>query len=384
LSNIHQPHPKPLSILYLIYGFRVGGAERLLLDLLKGLDPKKFKTEIIYFHRDEQMLPDFLSAGIRCTFFAFSATKLNLREIWRLSRLIRKRAPDIVHVHLFHASRYGTLAAWLAGVRRIIRTKHSVPLPESKPAKRDILWNAFLSFALTRVIAVSQAVARQVKTSHVIYNGVDTDYFNRENIDWTKLGDYIQEFGAKGYPVVGIVARFSKYKGYPVLLEGFSKLLSDWSDGRLLIAGDGEERVHIEALADKLKISDRVIFLGSIRNVREFLAVLDLYVQPSIAEGLGISVIEALSMELPVVATRVSGISEIITDGEDGLLTEPNDPEALSRSMDRILRDTILREHVKKNARKTAVEQFGLNTMVRKYESLYMELCDRKPSGRQA
>jgi glycosyltransferase involved in cell wall biosynthesis len=376
LSNVPQPLSRPISILYLIYGFRVGGAEQLLLDLLKGLDPEKFKTEIIYFHRDEQMLPDFLEAGIQCTFFAFSGDKLNLSEIWSLSRLIRKRAPDIVHVHLFHAGRYGTLAAYLAGVRRIIRTKHSVPLPGSKPAKSDILWNAFLPLVLTRVIGVSESVARQFKTPYVIYNGADTDYYNREKIDWTRREDYIQQFGAKGYPIVGIVARFSKYKGYPVLLQAFSKLLCAWTDARLLIAGDGEERVHIESLAHELNISDRVIFLGSIRNVREFLAILDLYVQPSVAEGLGISVIEALSMDLPVVATRVSGISEIITDGEDGLLTEPNDPEALSGSMDRMLRDETLREHVKKNARKTAVEKFGLKTMIKKYESLYIELCE--------
>ncbi len=368
-------HSKPLFILYLIYGFRIGGAERHLLDLCKGLDPEKFRAEIIYFYREEQMLPEFQEAGIPCHLFQVKKNELNFKEIWRLSRVIRKLAPDIVHVHLFHASRYGTLAALLAGAKRIVRTKHSVRMPGTRTGKREILWNAFLSVSLTRIVGVSDAVARQIRTPHIIYNGIDTEYFSRENAEASGVKYYKQYLEDEAYPVLGIVARLSIQKGHAVLLEAFAKLPPDWPNAKLLIAGDGETRPELEALTNKLDLSDRVKFLGMIRDVREFLAVIDIFVQPSVAEGLGISAIEAMSMELPIVATRVGGLSEVITDGENGILIEPNDPEALSDALNRLLRDSTLRERLRKQARKTAVQKFGLKAMVGQYESLYTELC---------
>lgn len=376
MPNLEHRHSGPTFILYMIYGFRIGGAEQHLLDLCKALDRKRFRPEIVYFHQDEQLLPEFQQAGIPCHLFHAKGKELNLPEVWRLSRLIRNLDPDIVHVHLFHASRYGTLAALLAGVKRIIRTKHSVRLPGTKVGKRDRLWNAFLSVILTRTIGVSRAVATEVKTPYVIYNGIDTEYFSKKNVDKAILRRYAHTFGVEKFPTIGMVARFSIHKGHPVLLEAFSKLLSDWPDAKLLIAGDGETRSTLERLASKPGLSDHVTFLGMIRDVREFLAVIDVFVQPSVAEGLGISAIEAMSMELPVIATRVGGLSEVITDGENGILVEPNDSNALSMALDRILRDSTLRERLKCQARKTAVQKFGLEAMVDQYESLYTQLCD--------
>lgn len=375
LSISIQKHSEPIFILYLIYGFRIGGAEQHLLDLCKALDRQRFRPEIVYFYREEQLLPEFQNAGIPCHFFDAKGKELNFTEVWRLSRLIRNLDPDVVHVHLFHASRFGTLAAFLAGVKRIVRTKHSVRLPGTRAGKRDMLWNAFLSLTLTRTIGVSRAVAKEVKTSHVIYNGIDTEYFSKKNVDEDRVSYYSHKFGAAESPIIGIVARFSIYKGHSVLLEAFSELLSDWPDAKLLIAGDGETRSALERHVSQLGLSDHVNFLGMIRDVREFLAVLNIFVHPSVAEGLGISAIEAMSMELPVVATRVGGLSEVITDGENGILVEPNDSTALSMALDRILRDVRLCERLRHQARKTAVEKFGLKTMVDRYECLYTELC---------
>ena len=366
---------RPLFILYLIYGFRIGGAERHLLDLCKGLDRRKFRPEIIYFHRDEQMLSEYRQAGIPCTIFPVKGGELTLREIWRLSRVIKKLSPDVVHVHLFHASRFGTLAAFLAGSKRIVRTKHNVREPGRKPGKRDRLWRLFLPLILTRIVAVSRAIAKQIRTPYVIYNGIDTDYFDPKFIDPTTHAAYARDFGVDGSPVIGIAARLTRQKGHPVLLKAFSQLVSDWPNAQLLIAGEGEELRTLEVLTHDLNLTEHVQFLGSIRNVREFLAVLDIFVHPSHYEGLGIAVIEAMSMARPIVATNLDGLAELITDGVDGLLVEPNNPAALAAAMNRVLRDPALAEQLGRQARKRVVENFSLETMISKYEELYLELC---------
>ena len=366
---------RPLFLLYLIYGFRIGGAERHLLDLCKGLDRRKFRPEIIYFHRDEQMLPEFLQEGIPSSLFPVKGGELTFREIWRLSRLIKKLSPDIVHVHLFHASRFGAMAAFLAGVRQIVRTKHNVSDPETRPGKRDRIWRVLQSAILTRTVAVSQAIAEQVGTPYVIYNGIDTDYFDPNLIDPTERAGYAKLFDVKGSPIIGIAARLTKQKGHSVLLNAFSELLSDWPNAQLLIAGDGEELPTLELLSNKLNLTEHVQFLGPIRNVREFLSVLDVFAHPSIFEGLGIAVIEAMSMGLAIVATKVDGLAELITDGVEGSLVEPNNPIALSKAMKRILSDPALRENMGQRARKKAVGKFSVKTMIQKYEELYLDLC---------
>ena len=366
---------RPLFLLYLIYGFRIGGAERHLLELCKGLDRRKFRPEIIYFHRDEQMLPEFLQEGIPSSIFPVKGGELTFREIWRLSRLIKKLSPDIVHVHLFHASRFGAMAAFLAGVRQIVRTKHNVSDPETRPGKRDRIWRVLQSAILTRTVAVSQAIAEQVGTPYVIYNGIDTDYFDPNLIDPTERASYAKLFDVKGSPIIGIAARLTKQKGHSVLLNAFSELLSDWPNAQLLIAGDGEELPTLELLSNKLNLTEHVQFLGPIRNVREFLSVLDVFAHPSIFEGLGIAVIEAMSMGLAIVATKVDGLAELITDGVEGSLVEPNNPIALSKAMKRILSDPALRENMGQRARKKAVGKFSVKTMIQKYEELYLDLC---------
>lgn len=375
MSTVVTQEKNPISILYLIYGFRIGGAERHLLDLCKGLDRQKFKPEIVYFHRDEQILPEFRKANIPCSIFPVKGGELTLLEMWKLSRIIKKISPDIVHVHLFHASRFGAMAAYLAGIKKIVRTKHNVSEPGIRLGKKDRLWGALHKIILTRTVAVSKAIAAQINTPYVIYNGIDTDYYDPKAVDFNDQLRWIQSFEAKGRPIIGIAARLTRQKAHRILLRAFADLLPKHPEAQLLIAGDGEEREALETLAVELDISANVSFLGSINDVREFLSILDIFTHPSIFEGLGIAVIEAMSMELPIVATKVDGLVELISDGVEGILVEPGNATALALAMDSILEDRVLSQTMGQNARRRAVNQFSLKTMIDKYEELYLDLC---------
>jgi glycosyltransferase involved in cell wall biosynthesis len=375
ISTMAKHERRPISILYMIYGFRVGGAERHLLDLCKGLDRQKFSVKIIYFHRDEQMLPDFCESNIPCAIFEVKRGELECMEIWKLSRVIKKLSPDIVHVHLFHASRFGAMAAYLAGIKRIVRTKHNVYEPGVRPGKKDRIWRVLQRVILTRVVAVSKAIAEQINTPYVIYNGIDTDYFDPEAIDSTKRLDLAKKYGADQGPVIGIAARLTSQKGHCFLLKAFRQILPDWPNAKLLIAGDGPDRSSLEGLALELGISQNVMFLGAIKDIRGFLSILDLFAHPSVFEGLGIAVIEAMSMCLPIVATRVDGLAELISDGVEGILVEPGNPTALANAMNRILKDHELGKTLGLRAREKAVKLFSLQAMIEKYEEFYLDLC---------
>jgi glycosyltransferase involved in cell wall biosynthesis len=375
MSNMAKDHQRPISILYLIYGFRVGGAERHLLDLCKGLDHKKFNVQVIYFHRDEQLLSDFCESNVPCSLFEIKGGELDYAEIWRLSRVIRKLSPDIVHVHLFHASRFGAMAAYLAGIKRIVRTKHNVFEPGVKPGKKDRIWRVLHKVILTRVVAVSRAIADQMNTPYVIYNGIDTDYFDPNAIGPDERLDLKKKLEAETGPLIGIAARLTRQKGHRFLLGAFSQILPNWPEAKLLVAGEGPDRSSLEDLALELGISQSVRFLGAIKDVRGFLSILDLFAHPSIFEGLGIAVIEAMSMGLPTVATRVDGLAELITDGVEGILVEPGNSAALAQAMNCILTDHELGMTLGLMAREKAVKLFSLRTMIERYEEFYLDLC---------
>ena len=254
----------------------------------------------------------------------------------------------------------GPLAALLAGVRCIVRTKHNVTEPGRKPGKT----RSFVG----SVLAVDSYEDRRSIEGHC---STDTDavrdlqwrrywlFLNRKRWPRTCVYHVLAELGVHGSPVVGIVGRLTKQKGHETLLRAIADVAVEWPNVILLIAGDGEERKRLEQLTDKLGVRRWVRYLGAVNNVREFLGILDLFVHPSLWEGLGISVLEAMAMARPVVATNVDGLTEIINNGVDGLLVNSNDPGELANAMTKVLQDRELALRLGIRARKRVIETFS-------------------------
>jgi glycosyltransferase involved in cell wall biosynthesis len=210
-----------------------------------------------------------------------------------------------------------------------------------------------------------------------VYAGIDLDKFNirREKEEIDKLGE---GFGLKKNDlVIGTVGRLEPRKGYRYLLESAVQVSKTYPQVKFLLVGDGELRDELEDLAKKLEITSKIIFAGLAQDVSSILSLLDIFVLPSLDEGLGIVILEAMAAGLPVIATDVGGIPEIVRDGETGLLVEPGNPSVLTSAITRLLGDKEYALTLGEAGKKYA-GQFSSKVMVEKIEEIYDYCISRK------
>lgn len=282
-----------------------------------------------------------------------------------------KRAqPHIIHAHNPTSLHYAALGKSATGAQ-LLMTDHGQgngigrAIPRRTWEKTD------------RIVAVSEATARKRTESPqsarycVIHNGVELSpvVSNRKEIR-EKLN--IREDSVAGI----IVARIDGKKGHETLIAATEAL--DEKAPYLLIVGDGVQRATLEDIAIRSPNSKQIRFLGFRSDIPDLLAASDFFVLPSLTEGLPLSVLEAMAQKLPVIATNVGGIPELVVDGETGILIPPNDPDALANAMERMIRDPAMRRRMGEAGYHRVATEFSFNEMTRKYEALYLSLLGKK------
>ena len=267
-----------------------------------------------------------------------------------LAAYLAEERPEVIHDHMFRAETVGTRAAMAlaeVGQRRpyVVSTVHSSRIRSEED--RQLLRE--LTPHMDQLIAVSEMIERKLidegrTTAPIqrIYNGVDLSRYDHQEACCTLPEEYGMEPGSQ---LVGVVARLEPEKGHPTLIEAWPKVLRAVPDAYLLIVGEGSRREALEAQARELKIAHRVIFTGRRDDVPAVTAALDVAVLPSYREAQGLSILEAMALSRPVVASNVGGIPEMIEDGRTGLLVEPHDADALAAGIIRLLKDHPLRRH---------------------------------------
>ncbi len=363
-----------LPILYLITELSTGGAQVALLRLLRGLNRDRFSpTVACLYNGDGAVAQEIRALGIS-VFDARVRHKTDLAALWRLYRYIRRICPTILHTSLFHANLPGRVLGRLAGVPIVICSERTMAM-ESKWRYHLNRWTIGL---VDRVIAVSANV-RDFYTTHVglpaeklvtIYNGVELppEPLPSRREARTELGLPLDG------PVIGAVSRLDPVKGVDVLLRAFASI----EGAHLAIIGDGPERTALEALAEHLGVADRIHWAGHRCNVLRLLPALDLFVQPSLHEGLPNAVLEAMAAGLPVVATAVGGTPEVVVGGITGLLVPPNDTNALAEAIATLLRDPDLRRRMGRAGQERVRCRFSLKQMVQQMQALYEDLLVSK------
>lgn len=307
-----------MNILHLISELEIGGAEQQLATVLPHLHSRHDNVTVAFFYGDAPLRPELDRAGIRIVKLD-SRSKWDPRAFVRLVRLLREAKIDVLHTHLIQADFAGSIAARIAGVPIIVSTKHSTHYfagHSSWLRKVDQVINR----RLTGLIAVSEAVKSAYSNAHssiaVIPNGIELAKFSPAT-PLTKS------------KIVCTVGRLSERKGQAVLLRAWTEIIRRHPDARLILVGEGSLRQQLEQSADK----DTVRFLGARQDVPAILQTADVFVLPSLREGFGIAAVEAMATGLPVVATAVGGLTEIIRDKEQGLLVPPDDPGALAKAV---------------------------------------------------
>ena len=369
-----------IRALHLVEDLKIGGAERLIADIAEGLDSQKFDVTVWCVARGGEIADELNEKGIKVKILGI-ISYYNPLNILKLARLLRKAKPDIVHIHGYFASVIGRIAAKIAGILILINHVHSTYWDYRK---RHILMEKFLSIFTHKIICCSKAVEdfvrdyERIKPSKtvVIYNSVDEDNFSTfKNGSSAKA-----QLGVdSGVSLVGTVSSLAPHKGHKYLIQAAPMILDILPSTKFLIVGDGILREKLEEQVKNLNLISNVIFTGTRKNIPDLLSAMDIFVLPSCSrEGLGISIIEAMAAEKPVVATDIGGIPEVVKNGETGLLVLPRNSEALAQAIIELLRNPKKANTMGKKGKIRFQEKFTNKRMLSEVENLYVALLNQK------
>ncbi len=369
----------PLNILHVIPKLTVGGVENQLLMVLKNYDRKIFSPIVCCLSDSGDLGSEIESCGVELICLNKLKHTFDWTIIKDIYKLIKQKSVKIIRTHQYHANLYGRIAALFAKVPCIVASVHNVYTIDTKIHRR--IFNHFLAHYTDRIVAVSKAVMHDIlqydRISHkkicVIYNGIEMKSFL--NIH----GNIRKEFGIpENISLIGTVGRLTAQKGHKYLLEAINKLKFKFPEIKLLIAGDGPLKNDLIKYAQSLNIHDKVIFLGLRRDIPIFLSSIDIFVLPSLWEGLSNALIEAMASGKPVIATDIPPVREIIHSEDLGILVPPENSDAIADAIELLLYNKNRAEAFGKTANEKVFLSFTIENTVKQYTSLFESILKSK------
>lgn len=349
-----------------------GGAEIVTGHLLEELDPN---IDVTVIGTDPAMVA-WLASRRPGTPSVLVAPIGSRYQIWRMRKFRRALArlqPDVVHFVLpwVYDARWEMLVASTVRSLAVVAVEHSqIPLP----SQRFGVLKRWTERRLDAHVVVSASIARELQASlrldslpRVIYNGIP-------DVAPDVVVDIVSNHPNN---IVGTIARLEEIKGLDVLLRSVATL----ADARLIIVGRGPDETTLRRLATELGIDDRLEWVGWTDRPAEQLARFNVFVLPSRSEGLPLSICEAMVAGLPVVASDVGGVGEVVVDGETGVLVPPDNPDALAKAIETMLEDAGRRAQMGQAGQRRARAHFTASAMARSYETLYAELVTRRTTS---
>jgi glycosyltransferase involved in cell wall biosynthesis len=384
-----------IKIVRVIARLNIGGPAVHVTNLCAGLDPAAFESILVTGTENpgEGSLLDLARGhGVEPVIIPeivgeLTLNQRDLRGLIALYRFMRRERPHVVHTHTAKAGVLGRLAARLARVPVIVHTYHGHVLHGYYGAAQSWLLRRMeqvLALASDQLVAVSEQVKRDLVVYRVASPGkirvIPLGLDLKPLLDSrTNCGQLRRELGLSlETPLVGIVGRIFPIKNHRLFLGAAAHILGELPAARFVVVGDGVLRPAMEDHTRALGIRDRVFFTGWRRDLPHIYPDLDLLVVSSNNEGTPVSAIEAMAAGCPVVATRVGGLPDLVTDGETGYLVPPGDAPALAATVARLLRDADLRLALGSAARASVAERFAVDRLVRDVEDLYDELLVKK------
>jgi glycosyltransferase involved in cell wall biosynthesis len=363
------------------------GAQQIVRNVVENLDSDRYEPLVYAFRRGP--LADAISnAGVTVRIFPRHVPKLDLALVNRLRARLQSDRIDILHMHLFGATLHGLLAAFnLPKLARMV-TLHC-------PREDNVLQRAVypMLFSMSEsIVGVSKDVTasllrrygRSVQHKIVtISNGIDVRRFQADGDKGRLLSSLNIPSNAR---IVGTVGRLSPEKGHTVLLDAFACIKERCPNAFLILVGEGAELDSLLRHSADRGISESVRFLGARQDVPALLKAMDVFVLSSLWEGLPVVLLEAMAAGIPVVATMVGGVREVVESEREGLLVPASNPQALASAVIRLLDDHVVADQLRNAAMSKVESQFSVGRMVHAYEALYSSLSDGphifEPRGR--
>lgn len=362
----------------------VAGAENHLLILLEGLRKRSIEAEFLLLVEPSLPVDEMVQAaqarGIPAERIIIHGN-VDVGLYRRLWSALRARQPDIVHTHLLHADLFAIPPAWLMRRPVIISSRHNDDAFRLKSYQRVL--NRWLWRMTDAGIAISEAVRRfSIDVEGVPEDRIQTIYYGYDPEPCDPVALRREVRAELGIPpeqvVIGMVCRLIEQKGIPHGIRAFHKIAGHFPEAQLVIAGEGNLRQSLEAEARALKLEDRVRFLGWRADGARVMAAYDIFLMPSLWEGFGLVMLEAMGHSLPIIGSAVSAIPEVVVNGETGLLVPPRDEVGLADALALLLRDAPLRKHMGLMGQERLETRFSVDKMVEETAALYERLLNRK------
>lgn len=369
---------RKIKIIHILSNPNIGGIERMLSDLLPRVNREPFEMAIINLRSESEAYALWDRVNIKYHRIK-TPCRLLLDSIPSLTILLRREMPDIVEIYGLRANIIGRVAARLAGVPIVLT---GVLSTDDWRRRWHVLLDRATRWAVTAWIPNSQACMQSiiVREGHpknkmkVIYDGIDVEYWKKD-VNTTDRSRLRSEWGCQKDDIVfATVANLRPDKGIQYLIEAIPIVLEQERRLHFIIVGRDLMRGVVQQRCKDLGIENIVTFTGFREDIREIYQACDVTVLPSLREGLPICLIEAMAMELPVVATSVSGIPELVVDGETGIIVPPKDVKALSNAMLKIVRDAKKMRNMGLAGRNRVFQMFTIERMLQELMGYYQQL----------
>lgn len=367
-----------IKVVHLTTDLGLGGRERVIVDLCNKLLDMDYRSSICCL-RWSGPLAKRLRSEVEIIQL-YKKQRLDLSIVFPLKNYLRYRKIDILHAHNPGTLLYGLLAAKWAGTPAIINTEHGFA---SQLSLKTRLKDRLLYQYVDRITTVSEKLKNDLISTfgienrkvQTLRNGISSAKIEEEpSVSRKKIGM------SEDHLNIGIIARLVPVKNHRMIFEAFHIVRTQNPAVRLWVVGSGDLKTELEKQARMLGIQHDVVFMGSRTDVPVILNALDLFVLCSFSEGLSITLLEAMSAGLPIVATNVGGNSEVIEHGKSGLLVESDQSEDLAESILKLIVNKDLAQKMGLAASHRFAEQFSIDCMTQKMDKLYRSLLEEKNS----
>jgi glycosyltransferase involved in cell wall biosynthesis len=368
------------KVFYLVDSLNVGGTETQAVELALRMPSSEYEITLGCLNAKGALLEKLQGSPVRVEEFHPKGgldSPTGVYEMLRLAAYLRRGRFDVMHAHDLWSNLMGVPAARLARVPAVISSQRDLShFDWYRGIKRKVLRKVqgMSSVLLANATPIRDALVADdglpARKLRVVHNGVDTSRFQGGRRDRARLFPGI---GA-GKLVVLVGNMHSDVKGHPWLIEAAPGVLKEFPDTRFILAGDGGARKEFEQQVRDCGLAKSFLFLGCRSDIPEILASCDIGVLPSRAEGLSNAVLEYMAAGLPTVASRVGGNPELVEDGVTGMLVPPQDSKALEIALLRLLRDDEFARRMGAAGRRSAIEDFSFERLVREVDALYTEL----------
>ena len=375
-----------INVLQIIAPATIGGAENVILAIDDLIRNDMFHLHFCLFVNPRKgknaLLERLGKRGCTVATVLLDRPWLDFIYIFRLIRILRRLEIDLIHSHGYLSDFFALVASKITRTP-IVTTVHGWTASSRMVERYEYCHRSILRY-FDHVIAVSRAIravlyAKKVPPRRItlLHNVINHRRFSGADLNLGDTGN-LREAGTG--PVLGVVGRLSQEKGHVFLLRAMRRLTGEFPEIRLIVIGDGDQEDHLKRYVDAHGMGGRVFFLGYQEDVRPYYRLMDIFILPSLTEGIPLVLLEALYYSVPVIASDVGGVGELIRDGSTGLLLPARDVDALAKKVVYLLGNRHYAQKLAKNGHDMVMTDYNADAWIRKIENIYSTIGAKGPS----